>query len=232
MDQNTQTIKIALEKGATIKLIGDSITAGGGSSDNDRSGEVFINIGGVQFRRQLGRKCWASLLASHIQRKFPKSNVINNGCSNITSTHVKDNIKELYNDSDDIVIIMIGTNDRKQRNGMEVLYNNLRFTARYFEQKEKTTILMSPNPSTAKNQDIPSRLYTLSEVNSVIKRVSDEEKVRFISNFDYINNYLLNSNRTIEDLMVGKNEKLDGLHPSDEAHYLIYKNIIQALSIE
>jgi lysophospholipase L1-like esterase len=232
MEYNIQTIKAILKKGASIKLIGDSITAGGGSSDNNRSGETFITIDGIEFKRQLGQKCWASLLGKHIEKEFPNSHVINNGCSNITSTHLKENLLKLYNDTDHIIIIMIGTNDRKQAEGMSALYNNLKYIVKYLKRANKVVILMSPNPSTAKNQAYPNRLYTMDNVNNVIKDVAEEEKVKFISHYDFIYSYLMNSGRTIEDLMVGESEKLDGLHPSDQAHYLIFKNIIQSLSIE
>ena len=232
MDHNFETIKAILKRGAIIKLIGDSITAGGGSSDNNRSGELFITIDGIQFKRQLGQKCWASLLTKYIVKNFPKSHVVNNGCSNITSTHLRDNLLNLYNKTDDIILILVGANDRKQVDGMTALYNNLTYIVKYLKHENKTIILMSPNPSTPKNQAYPNRLYTMGNVNNVIKDVSEEEKVQFISHYDYINSYLMNFGHTLEDLMVGNDEKLDGLHPSDEAHYLIYRNIIQNLSLE
>lgn len=232
MNHNAKTIKGILEKGAVINLIGDSITAGGGSSDNSRSGEIFITIDGIDFKRQMGQKCWASLLAKHIEERFPKSHVINNGCSNIKSTQLKDNLSSLCNKTNEIILIMIGANDRKQVEGMIALYNNLTYMVRHLKNENNAIILMSPNPSTPKNQAYPNRLYTMEDVNNVIKNVAKEEKVQFISHYDYIYRYLINSDRTIEDLMVGKSEKLDGLHPSDEVHYLIYKNIIQSLLSE
>lgn len=232
MEYDEESIKLSLEKGAIVKLIGDSITAGGGSSDNNRIGEVIININGNEYRRQVGEKCWASLLKRHIEQKYPQSQVINNGCSDITSTHVKDHLLQLFNDYDDIVIIMIGANDRKQVDGMKNLYNNLIFIINRIKQTKKIIVLMSPNPSTAANQARPDRLYTLEDVNDVIRRVSEEKKIQFISNYDYINSYLAMSGRTIENLMIGKSEKLDGLHPSDEAHYLIFRNIVQSLFID
>lgn len=232
MEHHDRIIKGILEKGAIINLVGDSITAGGGSSDDSRSGEIFITIDGTDFKRQMGQKCWASRLAKHIQERFPKSHVTNSGCSNITSTQLKDNLLSLCNKTQDIILIMIGANDRKQINGMTDLYNNLIYIVKHLKNENNEVILMSPNPSTPKNQAYSNRLYTMEDVNNVIKNVAEEEKVQFISNYDYISMYLMNSSRTIEDLMVGKNEQLDGLHPPDEAHYLIYRNIIRSLSIE
>lgn len=232
MEQNNRTIKEMLERGAMIKLLGDSITAGGGSSDNNRSGETIITIDEIEFKRQLGQKCWASLLARYIENRFPQSQVINNGCSNITSTHLKEKLSNLYDKTDDIIFIMIGANDRKQQDGMTALFDNLTDIVRYLKLDNKKIILMSPNPSTVKNQAYPNRLYSLADVNEVVKKVSKDENIKLISHYDYINDYLMNAGRTMEDLMIGKSEKLDGLHPSDEAHFLIYKNIIQNLSLE
>ena len=124
---------------------------------------------------------------------------------------------------------MIGGNDRKQVDGMIALYSNLTYIVRKLKNENNIVILMSTNPSTPKNQAYPNRLYTMEDVNSVIKNVAKEEKIEFISHYDYINSYLMRSERSIEDLMIGKSEKLDGLHPSDEVHNLIYKNIIEKL---
>lgn len=85
-----------LKNGATIKLIGDSITAGGGSSDNNRSEDIFLTIGDKEFRRQLEQKCWASLFANYISDKFPKCKIINDGCSDITSADLKAQGWSLY----------------------------------------------------------------------------------------------------------------------------------------
>ena len=48
----------AIRNGCNVKLLGDSLTAGSGSSDSDLSGRVIYH----PFRRQRGKRCWASCL--------------------------------------------------------------------------------------------------------------------------------------------------------------------------
>lgn len=231
MSHINQSILDMLKNGATVKLIGDSITAGCGSSDNNPSGETFMTMGTKKFNRQLGNKCWASLFSCYIRNKFPKSFTINNGCSNINSTHVRENLTKFYNSKDDIIIIMIGTNDRKQVNGMGLLFDNLTYIVQYLKNQNKKIILMSPNPSTVENESYPNRFYHMKDVNNEIRRVANDEDIQFISHYNYINNYLFCTGKTIESLMIGTNYKLDGLHPPDKVHYLIYKNLIENLNL-
>lgn len=226
-----QGIISMLEKGAVIKLLGDSITAGGGSSDNDRSGEVFITIGENEYRRQLGNKCWASLFRDCIVDKFVNSTVVNDGCSGITSTDMKENIETFCKPTVDIFLIMIGTNDRKQYDGMANLYINLIYIVQYLKSKKKKIILMSPNPSTVENENYINRLYHMEDVNNVIARVAEEECVLFISHYNYIQNYLLFTNKTIDEIMLRDEYRTDGLHPSDEVHQLIFRNLVQSLNL-
>ena len=56
----------AIRRGCNVKLLGDSLTAGSGSSDSDLSGRVIY----PPFRRQRGRRCWASLLRDHLTGKY------------------------------------------------------------------------------------------------------------------------------------------------------------------
>ena len=53
-----------LQSGIQVKIIGDSIAAGCGSSDDDRSGPVILTVGGRDHKEQLGKKCWASLVGA------------------------------------------------------------------------------------------------------------------------------------------------------------------------
>lgn len=231
MQYNGESIIEMLEVGATIKLIGDSITAGGGSSDNNRSGEEIVTIDGITYLRQLGTKCWASLFKSYIEDKYPNSEVINNGCSGITSTEAREYLLTLYSSSDDIIIIMLGTNDRKQIEGMQILYDNLTYIVKYLKKENKKIILMSPNPSTVANDSYKNRLYHQEDVNNVIARVVENESVQFINHFNFMQNYLLYTGKTIDELMFSEHFKCDGLHPTDIVHNLIYRNLVQNLNL-
>ncbi|MEG1871045.1 MAG: SGNH/GDSL hydrolase family protein [Peptostreptococcaceae bacterium] len=218
-------------KGASIKIIGDSIAAGAGTSDSIKTDEVILQIGEQVFLRRSSTKSWSYLFTSYIADKFPGSKVINNGCGGITSTQVRDNLSALYSEEDDIIIVMLGSNDRKQQNGMEILFNNLTFMVRFFKEKNKKVILMSSNPSTVSNELYPNRLYHKEDVNNVIACVADNEEVLFISHYNYIQDYLLLTEKTIDEIMTEKNCMNDGLHPTDTVHYLMFRNIIQSLDL-
>lgn len=65
-----------LQSGIQVKIIGDSIAAGCGSSDDDRSGPVILTVGGRDHKEQLGKKCWASLFGAYVRGLYPASRVV------------------------------------------------------------------------------------------------------------------------------------------------------------
>lgn len=220
-----------LENGATIKLIGDSITAGEGSSDDNRSGEPIISTAGETFKRQLGTKCWSSQFSRYIADKYPNSIVLNFGLCGLSSSQIRECFSQLYCPNDDIVIFLLGSNDRKLRNGMKILFDNLTYMVKQIKKDNNISILMSPNPSTAQNESYSNRLYHQHDVKNVIEKVANDEGVLFIDHFSYIQEYALHAGKTIEDLLTENNCISDGLHPTDIVHFLMYKNLIQNLNL-
>jgi len=231
MYEKNKGILSMLRRGATIKIIGDSIAAGAGSSDSTKTEEIILQTEENVFRRRNGSKSWSALFEAYIVEKFPNNVVINNGCGGITSTQVRENLVKLYSEDDDIIIIMLGTNDRKQQNGMNILFENLSYIVRHLKEKNKSVILMTPNPSTNTNELYPNRLYHMEDVNNVIACVAENEEVTFISNFNYIQEYLLCRGETIDEIMTEENCQSDGIHPTDKVHYLIFRNLIQSLNL-
>lgn len=231
MSLGTSGILSMLRQGSTIKIIGDSISAGQGTSDSTNTEEIILRIKDEVFVRMKGSKSWSALFDRYLKDKFPNSILINNGCGGITSTQVRENLTKLYSEEDDIVIIMLGTNDRKQQNGMNILFENLSYIVSYLKDRNKKVILMSPNPSTNKNESYFNRLYHMEDVNNIIEDVSKNQEVEFISHYNYIQEYLLSIGSTIDEIMIEENCQNDGLHPTDKVHYLIFKNIIQSLKL-
>ena len=98
----------AIRRGCNVKLLGDSLTAGSGSSDSDLSGRVIY----PPFRRQRGRRCWASLLRDHLVSKYSCS-VDSVGCYGITSGEMMEHLDTLYHPATDrVVFCMIGANNK------------------------------------------------------------------------------------------------------------------------
>ena len=219
------------ENGCNIKIIGDSIAAGAGSSDSVKTKEVILDTCTKTFFRRTSLKSWSSLFQIYMLDKFPKCTVVNNGCGGITSTEVRENLSKLCSDEDELVIILLGCNDRKVLNGMNQLFDNLTFLIKFLKDRNKKIILMSPNPSTFQNESYPNRLYHMDHVTNVISCVAENENIHFINSFNYIQNYLFCTNKTIDEIMLEENCMNDGLHPTDSVHFLIFRSLIEGLNL-
>ena len=145
----------AIRRGCNVKLLGDSLTAGSGSSDSDLSGRVIY----PPFRRQRGRRCWASLLRDHLAGKYSCS-VDSVGCYGITSGEMMEHLDTLYHPATDrVVFCMIGANNKKQPDGMEQLAKDLDNLCQKVTADGNLLILMTPNPVTAANDAKENRFF-------------------------------------------------------------------------
>lgn len=139
-----------LQSGIQVKIIGDGVAAGSGSSDDDRSGAVILTVGGRDHKEQLGKKCWASLFGAYVRGLYPASRVVNRSCSGLDSTQLRENIRQFAEDKDRLVLLMIGSNDRRLEDGQKRLKENVKYLLDYFNRKNKSVLLMSyPPPAEA-----------------------------------------------------------------------------------
>ena len=220
-------LKEQLQQGIIIKLLGDSITAGAGSSDDYRCGEEIIVIDGVRHQQQLGQQCFASLFAQYIKNHYPGNHVINYGCSGINSTQLRAHLTELIEKDDDVILLMIGTNNRKLSDGMSILSQDLSYIIDEAQKMNKMVILMMANPVTQEDEQYENRLFHQEEVNKVVKQVAQSKSVLFVNYYEWIQGYLLKQQQTIEELMAGG----DGLHPTDRVYRLMFNHLIDSLKI-
>lgn len=218
-------------RGIKVNVIGDSIAAGAGASDSTKSNEKIITTKKNTYCRRYSNKSWYGLFEEYIKDKFPKCSIVNNGCGGITSSEVREYIGELYSDDDDLIILQIGGNDRKIENGMNILFDNITHIVRYFKEKNKKIILMTGIPSTVQNESFPNRLYHNEDVNNIVQCVAQNEDIFLVDNYNYVQDYLLFTGRTIEDIMIQENCMNDGLHPSDFVHELIYRNLMKSIGL-
>lgn len=220
----------AIRNGCNVKLLGDSLTAGSGSSDSDLSGRVIYH----PFRRQRGKRCWASLLSAHLCAKYGCS-VDNVGCYGTTSDELMEHLDTLYQPiTDRVVFCMIGANDKKQENGLARLESNLRTLCAKILSDGNLLVLMTPNPATAANDAKPNRIYTQAQVAEVIRRVAQEfeGQLLFIDHFADMMADCQRRGLTLEDyLEVGVGPENDGLHPGDQVYRFYFETICQALGV-
>lgn len=126
---------------------------------------------------------------------------------------------------------MIGTNDRRQLKGPDLLRENLLYILQMFEESGKKVVLMSANPVVLADDQKENRYHRQCDMNAVITEVANETKVSFINHYVMIEEYLNVTNQTIDELMLGPDKKGDGLHPNDEVYQLMFKHMINSLEI-
>ena len=215
--------------GCAIKLLGDSLTIGSGSSDSDLTGAVIYH----PFYRQKGKLCWASLLTEHLaQFGCTLDNV---GCYGTTSDEMVEHWQELYcPERDRLVFCMIGANDKKVAQGMDRLERNLRFVCDTVLGDGNALILMTPNPATKANDAKANRLYPQSAVAQVVRRVWEDysDRVLLIDNHQAMEDHCAARGITMDEfLQVGVGPENDGLHPGDVAYRFYFEHICRELGI-
>ncbi len=89
----------------------------------------------------------------------PSYHVVNNGCSGINSTQLRAHLTELIEKDDDVILLMIGTNNRKLPNGMIVLFHDLMDIMKRLKAMNKKVILMMANPVTSEDDHYVNRLF-------------------------------------------------------------------------
>ena len=220
----------AIRGGCNVKLLGDSLTAGSGSSDSDLSGRVIY----PPFRRQRGKRCWASLLSAHLSSQYGCS-VDNVGCYGTTSGELLEHLDTLYQPiTDRVVFCMIGSNDKKLEHGLELLQANLQTLCGKILSDGNLLVLMTPNPATAANDAKPNRFYTQAQVAEVIRRVARqlEGQALFVDHFAAMTEDCQRRGLPLEDyLEVGAGPENDGLHPGDQVYRFYFETICQALGL-
>lgn len=228
---NKAEINCLIKKGAKINIIGDSLAAGVGSSEHYKTDDIILVDGNDVFVRRVAPNSWWGKLKTYLGEKFPDCTLVNNGCGGIYSSQVRNNLNKLYNEEDDIIIILLGANDRKRHNGMNELNDNITYLVRHFKNIGKQVLLLTPNPSTVANDSYENRIYHMEDVANVISHIALYEQILLVNNFNYIQEYLFITGEKMDDIIFGDNCGNDGLHPSDKVQYLMYRNLLNCLEL-
>lgn len=228
-DDLRSRIAALIRSGCTVKLLGDSLTIGSGSSDCELTGEMIY----PPFRRQRGKRCWAALLTAHLARYGCR--VDNVGCYGTTSDEMMEHLDTLYHpEKDRVIFCMIGSNDKKIPDGPEHLECNLRALCSKVLLDGNSLILMTPNPATAANDAKANRLYPQARIAQAIRRAAADYtgRVLLIDHFAAMTEDCRKQGLTMEAyLQVGAGPENDGLHPGDRAHRFYFTHICRSLGI-
>lgn len=226
-----------------IKVIGDSITHGVGGTGFQQTygdGNVICIIdempgsNGVSFKVNTKGECWANSFKKYIETKYPYVTVNCWGTrgmsahSWLTRGHTENNVfknclEQLITDEDELVICMIGTNDRSQGANIEEFALNMTTVINYILGKGKKLLLMSSLPASLSNENDGTQHFHMEDVNNLLCNFANNYNLWFVSLYNEVNKYLRNSKTSLNSILG------DGLHPNDEGYDLMYKVLLEAL---
>lgn len=107
-----------------IKFIGDSITAGvGGSNYNDTANGGGVLITGNKYTNVKGT-CWCNSIKKYLESKFENITIDNYGYSGATAEFIYQNKSDFIDGSEDLIVLMLGTNNRNNNGDTNRLYVN------------------------------------------------------------------------------------------------------------
>ncbi len=227
------------DKHTKIVLIGDSITHGSGGTGYAQDGDLILDTGANQYYRNPNGLCWANLFKAGVESKF-NATVINNAISGFTSTTVNNYKTKLIPADADLVICMIGTNDRSATPGTtgetasdakRRLYNNLTKIINYANSLGVPMLLCTCFPTSKVNQTQVARLLDITQVNGVIRKVASDFNMDFCDVFTYLHN---NYNDKFIDGGITPDYGAflaDGLHPNDAGHMWILNAVMSKTGV-
>lgn len=187
-----------------IKLLGDSITAGVGSTDR-------------------ATKSWGGLLKSFLESKFNCA-VTNKGISGATSQKLVDEISTLIDDSDNIVILMIGTNNRDGVTLFNNLYSHYEYIANYCVERNIKFIPMACIPATLADES--TRNKHMEDINHIISAFAYDYGYELINLYEEFYRYADAKGIEIDELIS------DNLHPNDDGYYVMFRIICDKLGVK
>lgn len=204
----------------TINIIGDSIAAGQGCSTFCHTNEVILELDDKIWYRSKSQNSWSALLEQDLRSVYPDLNLINNGCCGADSTQILKGLEQLYH-QENLILLLVGANNRKIQNGMEQLRLDLVSIIHHLKKHGSQVVLMTPPPSTLKNENYPNRLYPLDEVTKIICDTALQFNLLCVDHYAQIRKYSEQHSLTIEELMEEAGCLSDGLHPTNKIQTLM-----------
>ena len=199
-----------------IVLLGDSITAGVGSSDYSATGDLVINktYSGTAHvvHRNVGDKGWGQLFKTHMEAAYPGCEVVNNGWPGVTTWMLSDSLAELVPEDCDIAIVQVGTNSRTQTDKAAKIIQPVETIIDYLRGKGITPIIMTN--TVLQNQTAPN---DADNVRQCILKACENKGVYCFDVLGEMEWYLWQKGWEVSAVLA------DDLHPNDVGHELIYQ---------
>lgn len=225
------TFKSILSNTCNVKIIGDSIAAGVGSSLSYKTKELIFEDNQIKYYKRIAPNSWWGLLEEYLKRNYSGCTVCNNGCGGAYSYQINKYLDKLISLEDHLVFVLVGLNDRKRVNGMVELKLNCEEVIDKLTCLNKKVVLLTPTPSVYSNEYYKNRIFHSDEVVEILRNVAREKNIKIIDIYMNICGYLKKNKLSINDIMYGDGCINDGLHPPDFLQKLIFEQIINELKI-
>lgn len=206
-----------------IKLIGDSITVGNGARNYIQSpigNRVIFNNGTESYREPAyTTTCYANMFRNFISSNFSDIDFINGAIGGKSVKFANENKTYWITNSEDIVFVMLGTNDRWDCATPSEFRTNLISFLEYVNSRCNMMIVMTA-PPTLNDNDSNTYNFGMREVDQVITEVCQKNNYTHLSLFRGLLNFSERSGATLKTLI----EK-DGSHPINEGYDALWKLI-------
>lgn len=214
-----------------IKVIGDSLAAGAGSSESHETDAVIFEEGGRTFYKLDAPNGWSALLENYLHEKYGNYKVINKGCCGAATYQIDMFLETLVSKEDETVIVLMGVNDRKRIHGLDELKVNCTNVMNRLLEKGKKVVVLTPTPSTYVNEYRADRIHHTEQIVELIREKATEKEIVFIDNYKFILDYLTERQLQIDDIMTEEGCMSDGLHPPDFVQKLIFENVVRNMRL-
>ena len=191
-------------QGKKIKFIGDSITAGVGGTGYLLNGDIIYG----DHKVNTSGHCFANNIKTYLENKF-NCTVKNFGIGGTTSQDIVSNLSSLISKNDDIIVCMIGTNNRHVTDGLNVLKKDLKTIYNYVKNLNKEIIFMSSIPATDENEQYSIKM---DDIDNTIMLTCSQLDIEYISLFKLFSEYCESRGFELAQLLN------DGVHPNDNGY--------------
>lgn len=209
------------EEAPCIVLLGDSITAGVGSSDYKPDGQLVIQKSYDEKEydtyRNTGAMSWAARFEVYMESTYPGCTVINNGVPGFTVWQLWDSVDSLIPEGCDVAIIQIGTNSRNAEDKQLLIVDPLEDLIEYLSNKGIVPVVMTT--TVLLDQESPNDEYTVRQ------HIQLACANRGIECFDVLGEMEW---QLREEELDKSTIMTDALHPNDHGHEMIF-NIYRSL---
>ncbi|OAK72693.1 SGNH/GDSL hydrolase family protein [Lederbergia galactosidilytica] len=212
-----------------IKLIGDSITAGVGAKGHvipDDNPVLFKSEGETYREADYEANSWANLFRNYTNRHFPDVEFINAGIGGKSTVFANANKEKWVSDKEDVVFVMLGTNDRWESSSIKEYKSSLEQFLKFVDSKSNLMIVMSPPPALTDGTNDRFN-FGMKDVDKAVKEVTKKNKYTFISNYDAIMSYSEDHDLELKELLQDTSS-----HPEDPGYKVIWEHIKKDLTLK